>query len=112
MLESIQCVLCVILLFTVQYCSNLIQRWVGDLTECLILHKELVDKLNLQPLLDSLALELLTLSKLPSSIPTLYIVNSYNLYMYMHYYHTYMYMCTIVYCTLYFQLSRGSILFV
>ncbi len=48
------------------FASNLIQRWVGDLTECLILHKELVDSMNLQPLLDKLTLELLVLSELSS----------------------------------------------
>ena len=48
------------------FASILIQRWVGDLTECLVLHKELVDSMNLQPLLDKLTLELLVLSELSS----------------------------------------------
>ena len=43
--------------------SVLIQRWVGDLTECLVLHKELIVNMNLQGLLDKLTLELLTLSR-------------------------------------------------
>ena len=43
--------------------SHLIQRWVVDITERLVMNPDLLHEMNLQPLMDSLTLELLTLSE-------------------------------------------------
>ena len=104
--------------------SVLMQRWVGDLTECLVLHKELIVNMNLQVLLDKLTLELLTLSRFIDlrtcryiSMCILFICTvevHHNMYCFLiavkaYMYMTYMYCaCTLQVIDFFFDLILGS----